>query len=263
VKRQRKSGFTLIELLVVIAIIAILAAILFPVFARAREKARQTTCLSNMKQVALATLMYASDYDECLPIGWFLVPGIVEISYNWCLAGGEGKGPYASWNVIDCPNFPYDQSVANAIAGYEAYWGVPFPDAMAYWARMWTPFGYCISNTCNAIGEYGAVNILVGRPLGAIANPANNVMYVEAYDPDFTAVYGYKFGNFWFESPKGMPANARIYAQWLIDLVPILEGYGWYYLDPRHNDLSNVAFIDGHCKALSRGVLSADKKFWE
>ncbi|HCA47473.1 MAG TPA: hypothetical protein DEP45_09010 [Armatimonadetes bacterium] len=62
---MKKRGFTLIELLVVIAIIAILAAILFPVFARAREKARQTSCLSNVKQIALAETMYESDYDEC------------------------------------------------------------------------------------------------------------------------------------------------------------------------------------------------------
>ncbi|MCD6362217.1 MAG: DUF1559 domain-containing protein [Armatimonadetes bacterium] len=61
-----KRGFTLIELLVVIAIIAILAAILFPVFAKAREKARQTSCLSNLKQIALASLQYAQDYDEKL-----------------------------------------------------------------------------------------------------------------------------------------------------------------------------------------------------
>ena len=59
-----RRGFTLIELLVVIAIIAILAAILFPVFARAREKARQTSCLSNLKQIVLSALMYTQDYDE-------------------------------------------------------------------------------------------------------------------------------------------------------------------------------------------------------
>ncbi len=70
-----RRGFTLIELLVVIAIIAILAAILFPVFAKAREKARQTSCLSNVKQLVLGLLMYAQDYDEKFP------------TYNW----GEGS----------------------------------------------------------------------------------------------------------------------------------------------------------------------------
>jgi prepilin-type N-terminal cleavage/methylation domain-containing protein/prepilin-type processing-associated H-X9-DG protein len=64
---RRRSGFTLIELLVVIAIIAILAAILFPVVAQAREKARQTSCLSNCKQMGLATMMYVQDYDETYP----------------------------------------------------------------------------------------------------------------------------------------------------------------------------------------------------
>jgi prepilin-type N-terminal cleavage/methylation domain-containing protein len=65
--RRRQGGFTLIELLVVIAIIAILAAILFPVFAQAREKARSSSCLSNQKQTALAFSMYAQDYDETYP----------------------------------------------------------------------------------------------------------------------------------------------------------------------------------------------------
>jgi prepilin-type N-terminal cleavage/methylation domain-containing protein/prepilin-type processing-associated H-X9-DG protein len=67
---QRKPAFTLIELLVVIAIIAILAAILFPVFAQAREKARAITCLSNAKQIGTATMMYVQDYDETFPFCW-------------------------------------------------------------------------------------------------------------------------------------------------------------------------------------------------
>src|SRR3990172_12022563 len=65
---RKSQGFTLIELLVVIAIIAILAAILFPVFAKAREKARTASCQSNEKQIMQAILMYASDYDQVLPI---------------------------------------------------------------------------------------------------------------------------------------------------------------------------------------------------
>lgn len=69
--KQNNRGFTLIELLVVIAIIAILAAILFPVFAQAREAARKTSCLSNMKQVGLATLLYVQDYDETFPMNLY------------------------------------------------------------------------------------------------------------------------------------------------------------------------------------------------
>lgn len=79
-----RRGFTLIELLVVIAIIAILAAILFPVFARAREKARQTSCLANIKQISLSMLMYVQDYDEMTPI------------YRYNL----GANPRLYWNAV-------------------------------------------------------------------------------------------------------------------------------------------------------------------
>jgi prepilin-type N-terminal cleavage/methylation domain-containing protein len=76
VKSLRPRAFTLIELLVVIAIIAILAAILFPVFAQAREKARQTACLSNMKQIGLGLMMYVQDFDEVFPGNLLCVPTI-------------------------------------------------------------------------------------------------------------------------------------------------------------------------------------------
>ena len=85
---NKQKGFTLIELLVVIAIIAILAAILFPVFAKVREKARQTSCLSNEKQIGLAFMQYSEDYDEKIPLsrGWasFTYPYIKSIAVYKC-----------------------------------------------------------------------------------------------------------------------------------------------------------------------------------
>lgn len=84
----KKRGFTLIELLVVIAIIALLVSILFPVFSRAREKARQTTCVSNLKQIGAAMLMYAQDWDEWVPSASELRRPL-EIFFNTGYAGGN------------------------------------------------------------------------------------------------------------------------------------------------------------------------------
>lgn len=88
---RRTRGFTLIELLVVIAIIAILAAILFPVFAQAREKARATSCLSNMKQIGTGIMMYVQDYDESMPLAvGSATVGATTYAANWgiSLTGG-------------------------------------------------------------------------------------------------------------------------------------------------------------------------------
>jgi len=109
---SRGKGFTLIELLVVIAIIAILAAILFPVFARAREKGRQSSCLSNVKQIALGVLMYVQDYDERLPayrsdprphypstISWVtLVDPYIKNSHVWLCPSQGSVGIHYGWN---------------------------------------------------------------------------------------------------------------------------------------------------------------------
>ncbi len=108
--KQTKGGFTLIELLVVIAIISILAAILFPVFSSAREKARQTTCTSNLRQLGQAMLQYEQDYDELLP-GIGSTFGNYAISYNngnLGYLGGAWAGsiyPYVKANgVYECPD---------------------------------------------------------------------------------------------------------------------------------------------------------------
>ncbi len=97
---RRIGGFTLIELLVVIAIIAILAAILFPVFARAREKARTSSCQNNMKQVGTAFAMYRSDYDGKMPMDWFLAEDNNRV-YRWIHA----TYPYLfDENIYQCPS---------------------------------------------------------------------------------------------------------------------------------------------------------------
>lgn len=107
----KNSAFTLIELLVVIAIIAILAAILFPVFAQAREKARATSCLSNMKQIGLAVMQYAQDYDETFPLrnynqwaaepwDWTVQPYIKSLAVFYCpddSSAGQVTGPGNDW----------------------------------------------------------------------------------------------------------------------------------------------------------------------
>jgi prepilin-type N-terminal cleavage/methylation domain-containing protein/prepilin-type processing-associated H-X9-DG protein len=106
-RRLRKRAFTLIELLVVIAIIAILAAILFPVFAQARERARMSACLSNMRQLASSLMMYAQDYDETLPYIRFHGGGACQKGSN-CYTWKNAIRPYLkSLDVMACPSNPY------------------------------------------------------------------------------------------------------------------------------------------------------------
>ena len=116
---SKTKGFTLIELLVVIAIIAILAAILFPVFARAREKARQTSCLNNVKQIDLGILMYAQDYDERLVIAsnWNFLP-IGTGSMVWY----QAVEPYVkNAQVFNCPSCPDDHSYRSYGWNYQEF----------------------------------------------------------------------------------------------------------------------------------------------
>jgi prepilin-type N-terminal cleavage/methylation domain-containing protein/prepilin-type processing-associated H-X9-DG protein len=130
---SRKRAFTLIELLVVIAIIAILAAILFPVFAQAREKARAISCLSNLKQIGTANMMYAQDYDETFTCGWgdgpqagstiwriTLLPYIQRYQGQATATGGASYDDtqYGNTGVLSCPNKPAGRSYGPTSYGY-------------------------------------------------------------------------------------------------------------------------------------------------
>jgi len=148
-----RRGFTLIELLVVIAIIAILAAILFPVFARAREKARQSSCLSNIKQQGLAVLMYAQDYDETLPRHCYQPrPAIAFGDWPWSYA----VQPYTkNEQVFMCPSNSDWRNRSKFCGGY----------------------GYNLSTTPSG-GTVGCTN----RRMAAITAPAGLIMITETGD---------------------------------------------------------------------------------
>ena len=196
-----RRGFTLIELLVVIAIIAILAAILFPVFARAREQARKTTCLSNLKQMGTATLMYVQDYDETYP--WLMQDGrnnddSTGLSKQMTQPGVEPNlngirglfmdyalQPYVkNMGLFNCPTLQPDKVVLDAnglpmnqFGSYGYSWGgigfVPSP-------RM-TPLELFLRFVGPSLGPpYNDQNpqnhFIAGQSLAAIGAPTKTVM---------------------------------------------------------------------------------------
>lgn len=217
---RRQFGFTLIELLVVIAIIAILAAILFPVFAQAREKARQAMCQSNLKQIGLAYLMYAQDYDEigapmwgknCLnPDGSAIAgcaPGVFtdtawggywpDLIYPYVKAGkahingaGSGKGNRA---VFSCPSV---EAVLQDMSGGTSGWGaVSYGITQSYMhndpvAREGIGGDFLCGQEPSAQGQgWGCAK---GVNFAAVGHPAESIMFGEGHvglGPYYNAEY--------------------------------------------------------------------------
>jgi prepilin-type N-terminal cleavage/methylation domain-containing protein/prepilin-type processing-associated H-X9-DG protein len=221
-RKINHKAFTLIELLVVIAIICILAAILFPVFARARENARRTNCLSNEKQQALGLMQYAQDYDERLPISTYRNKDADdEIVAYWF----EMIEPYIkNTQIFRCPS-------ANRMPG-----GMP---PRVYTSNYGLPG---IGNTSAKI----VISSYNGLHLNQVQEPSRTWMIVEtAYrnpTDDFykNQGYGYHFARF--------------------DDIPVGRGpeegvsVNHYFNHAVHLGGSNVAFVDGHVKWVKSGT---------
>ena len=200
---MRRKGFTLIELLVVIAIIAILAAILFPVFARAREKARQTSCLSNMKQIMLAVLQYVQDYDEMLPLG---------TSYWWAPGGGGSATRFDPliWSDAIMPYVKNEQVFACPSAANN---------------QMTTPWGvktlaYCANMNFNQFGRQ------------AIAQLADPAKYVFALDSNI-------YWTYWYLPTEPMDGPNQYYRPWSQAALRHNDGCNMGFLDG-HAKWTNV-----------------------
>ncbi len=226
-----KRAFTLIELLVVIAIIAILAAILFPVFARARENARRASCQSNLKQISLGVIQYTQDYDELYPptyrnngILWDVQAGIVQTDSSMPGAkfetvAGADSGHFISWMDL---TYPYVKSVQ--------IYSCPSSRANAIYSGYGysTGFGEGIH-----IGNYNNGN-RVGLVLStaAVQRVAETFMIVE-YQSVFNT----------FANPADIGSFARG------------SNTALNYAVAPHMDGGNIAYADGHVKWLNRSRL--------
>jgi prepilin-type N-terminal cleavage/methylation domain-containing protein/prepilin-type processing-associated H-X9-DG protein len=218
---RSRRGFTLIELLVVIAIIAILAAILFPVFAQARAKARGVSCLSNVKQLGSAFHMYTQDYDETCPSMWggsgACQPSGQNCSWEWWY----GLHPYIkNITMLYCP-----ERSDGGPGSYNAYGRALGMNRYSGYGYNWGPIGWRGGGLMgpqarNAAGQ----SFIVGKSLAAIVNPADTFAFGDTYDtPRMTVGIGFAADTWPGTSNSGLRHTSGMF---------------------------NYAFCDGHAKAI-------------
>jgi prepilin-type N-terminal cleavage/methylation domain-containing protein/prepilin-type processing-associated H-X9-DG protein len=259
---RRRAAFTLIELLVVIAIIAILAAILFPVFAQAREKARQASCLSNTKQLGLALLMYVQDYDETFPHAAFWNQAqSFSTFYSWtsqrCIQPFiKNKGIYV------CPSDPKRTQHDAAYYGLEAD---RVPASISYMANSISP-QYTQDQSGSLFGVTNPRGLLTVGPayndtsgptaLAAVPAPADIVMLIDGRDELYEGIW---FCGEWENNEIDWCYSAigDVVYSWMFPLYTTLaqEGDRYYRGWRKHTAGANAVFADGHSRVVRAGDL--------
>jgi prepilin-type N-terminal cleavage/methylation domain-containing protein/prepilin-type processing-associated H-X9-DG protein len=278
---RKRSGFTLIELLVVIAIIAILAAILFPVFAQAREKARAITCISNEKQIALGTIMYTDDYDGMWPFNAaygqsgsvYVMQGYAGLIYPYVKSAGVFQCPDDTGTISYAINENFMQTGNKDTATPPLYNNLPqqFPlstmgspslTVMYFevgntppWGadlESWVPYIWTPADLEQGFDLVSATGYGNNEPWGMSENPDN---------PGGVPWYGVTDATGWtlgvpIPGTGYMNANNTTFASegganWGGATGSWCPQYG------RHSNGSNYALCDGHCKFLQGGSVSS------